>query len=147
MIRKLLIANRGEIAVRIIRACREMGIASVAVYSEADRDALHTKLADEAICIGPGPAAKDSYLSYGTDHQRDDYLWGRCNPSGLWISLGEQSVREVCVEECGITFIGPDCRYHRAAWAISQEATKYDEPCRSARLFRAVKRSGLRRRQ
>ena len=61
MIRKLLIANRGEIAVRIIRACREMGIEAVAVYSEADKESLHTQLADEAICIGPGPSVK-SYL-------------------------------------------------------------------------------------
>ena len=61
MFSRILIANRGEIAVRIIRACREMGISTVAVYSEADRGALHTLLADEAICIGPGPA-KESYL-------------------------------------------------------------------------------------
>ena len=62
MIEKILIANRGEIAVRIIRACREMGIRTVAVYSEADAEALHTKLADEAVCIGPAPSSQ-SYLS------------------------------------------------------------------------------------
>ena len=62
MIRKILIANRGEIAVRIIRACREMGIATVAVYSEVDKNALHVKLADQAVCIGPAPSQK-SYLN------------------------------------------------------------------------------------
>ena len=62
MFDKILIANRGEIAVRIIRACREMGIKTVAVYSEADRDCLHTLLADEAICIGPAPSTQ-SYLN------------------------------------------------------------------------------------
>ena len=63
MIKKLLIANRGEIAVRIIRACREMGIETVAVYSQADREALHVQLADEAYCIGP-TLSKDSYLNF-----------------------------------------------------------------------------------
>ena len=58
MFRKILIANRGEIAVRIIRAARELGIATVAVYSTADKEALHTLLADEAICIGPGKATE-----------------------------------------------------------------------------------------
>lgn len=62
MFSKILIANRGEIAVHIIRACKEMGIATVAVYSQADRDALHVALADESFCIG-GPEAADSYLN------------------------------------------------------------------------------------
>lgn len=61
-IEKLLIANRGEIALRIHRACHEMGIRTVAVHSTADTDAMHVRLADEAVCIGP-PAAKDSYLN------------------------------------------------------------------------------------
>ena len=62
MLKKVLIANRGEIAVRIIRACREMGIRTVAIYSEADKNALHVQLADEAICVGPAPSNK-SYLN------------------------------------------------------------------------------------
>ncbi|MBE0600144.1 MAG: acetyl-CoA carboxylase biotin carboxylase subunit, partial [Firmicutes bacterium] len=62
MFSKILIANRGEIAIRIIRACKEMGVSTVAVFSEADRDALHVSLADESYCIGPAPAAK-SYLN------------------------------------------------------------------------------------
>ena len=62
MFDKILIANRGEIAVRIIRACKEMGIATVAVCSQADREALHVQLADEAVCIGPAPSTQ-SYLN------------------------------------------------------------------------------------
>ena len=62
MIHKVLIANRGEIAVRIIRTCREMGIKTVAVYSTADRDAMHVRMADQSVCIGPPPGA-DSYLN------------------------------------------------------------------------------------
>ncbi len=62
MFEKILIANRGEIALRVLRACRELGIQTVAVHSTADADAMHVKLADESVCIGP-PAAKDSYLN------------------------------------------------------------------------------------
>ena len=105
MFRKILIANRGEIAVRIIRACREMGIATVAVYSEADREALHTQLADEAVCIGPA-AATDSYLNM-------EQILSACiatkadaiHPGFGFLSENSRFV-EMC-EKCNITFIGP----------------------------------------
>ena len=85
MIQKLLIANRGEIAVRIIRACREMGIESVAVYSEADQESLHTQLADEAVCIGPS-ASSESYLNMESIISGDGDRC-RCNSSGIWVSI------------------------------------------------------------
>ena len=105
MIRKLLIANRGEIAVRIIRACREMGIATVAVYSEADEESLHTQLADEAICIGPGPSAQ-SYLNMeqiisATMVSGADAI----HPGYGFLSENSEFARR-CKEE-GIIFIGP----------------------------------------
>ena len=105
MFKKILIANRGEIAVRIIRACREMDIMSVAICSEADKDALHAQLADQTVCIGPAPA-KDSYLdmervlgaamAVGAD---------AIHPGFGFLSENSKFVR-MC-EKCNITFIGP----------------------------------------
>lgn len=104
-IKKVLIANRGEIAVRIIRACKELGIETVAVYSEADKDALHVKLADEAYCIGP-TASKDSYLNY-TNIMSVATLTGvdAIHP-GYGFLAENADFAEIC-RECNITFIGP----------------------------------------
>lgn len=106
MFHKILIANRGEIAVRIIRACRELGIKTVAVYSEADKDALHTQLADESICIGKAEA-KDSYLNMerilsATIASKADAI----HPGFGFLS--ENSKFASLCEKCNITFIGPD---------------------------------------
>ncbi|MCH6266683.1 biotin carboxylase N-terminal domain-containing protein, partial [Neobacillus citreus] len=105
MIKKLLIANRGEIAVRIIRACREMGIESVAVFSEADREALHVQLADEAYCIGP-TSSKDSYLNV-TNIISVAKLTG-CDAihPGYGFLAENADFAELC-RECNITFVGP----------------------------------------
>ena len=105
MFQKILIANRGEIAVRIIRACREMGIKSVAVYSEADREALHTQLADEAICIGKASPA-DSYLNMERILSATIASGAEAIHPGFGFLSENARFAEMC-EKCKIAFIGP----------------------------------------
>lgn len=105
MIKKLLIANRGEIAVRIIRACREMGIESVAVFSEADREALHVQLADEAYCIGP-TLSKDSYLNVTNLISVAKLTACDAIHPGYGFLAENADFAELC-RECNITFVGP----------------------------------------
>ena len=105
MIEKVLIANRGEIAVRIIRACREMGIETVAVYSEADREALHTQLADEAVCIGPA-ASTESYLNMQNIISATLTSGADAIHPGFGFLSENSRFAELC-EQCNITFIGP----------------------------------------
>ena len=105
MFGKILIANRGEIAVRIIRACRELGIQTVAVYSEADRDALHTQLADEAICIGPA-APKDSYLNMERILSATIASKAQAIHPGFGFLSENSKFVEMC-QQCNVTFIGP----------------------------------------
>ncbi len=105
MFTKILVANRGEIAVRIIRACREMGIKTVAVYSEADKDSLHTLLADEAICIGPAPSDK-SYLNMERIISATVAMKAEAIHPGFGFLSENARFAELC-EKCSITFIGP----------------------------------------
>ena len=105
MLKKILIANRGEIAVRIIRACREMGIKTVAVYSEADKTALHTKLADEAICIGPAPSVK-SYLNVKAIIEVACLTGADSIHPGFGFLSENSSFAKMC-DEIGLKFIGP----------------------------------------
>ncbi|MCD8035784.1 MAG: acetyl-CoA carboxylase biotin carboxylase subunit [Clostridiales bacterium] len=113
MIRKLLITNRGEIAVRIIRACREMGIETVAIFSEADRDSLHTQLADEAICIGPGPS-EDSYLNMESIMSATMISGADAIHPGFGFLSENARFAEFC-EKCGVTFVGPSSQVIRRA--------------------------------
>ncbi len=105
MLKKVLIANRGEIAVRIIRACRELGIATVAVYSTADKNALHAKIADEAVCIGP-PQSKDSYLNMREIISACELTGADAIHPGFGFLSENAHFARTC-EKCGITFIGP----------------------------------------
>ena len=105
MFQKILIANRGEIAVRIIRACREMGIKSVAVFSEADREALHTQLADEAICIGKA-SPTDSYLNMERILSATIASGAEAIHPGFGVLSENARFAEMC-EKCKIAFIGP----------------------------------------
>ncbi len=105
MFHKVLIANRGEIAVRIIRACRELGVATVAVFSEADRTALHTQLADEAICIGPANTA-DSYLNIKAILAACEVTGADALHPGFGFLSENAAFARMC-EKCGVAFIGP----------------------------------------
>ncbi len=105
MFRKILIANRGEIAVRVIRACRELGIQSVAVHSEADREALHVQLADEAICIGPAPSV-ESYLNIPHILMAAQITGAEAIHPGYGYLSERSSFAEACALQ-GIKFIGP----------------------------------------
>ena len=105
MFKKILIANRGEIAVRIIRACRELGVRSIAVYSTADRSSLHAQIADEAICIGP-PATKDSYLNMDAIIQAAINMGAEAIHPGFGFLSENAEFARLC-EKNGIVFIGP----------------------------------------
>ncbi|MBF8378712.1 acetyl-CoA carboxylase biotin carboxylase subunit [Alicyclobacillus mali] len=108
MFKRVLVANRGEIAVRVIRACRELGIETVAVYSTADRDALHVRMADEAYCIGPAPA-KMSYLNIPSVMSVATLCGVDAVHPGYGFLSENSDFAEAC-EACGITFIGPSPR-------------------------------------
>ncbi len=116
MIKKVLIANRGEIAVRIIRACKEMDIETVAVYSEADKEALHVQIADEAYCVGP-TLSKDSYLNYTNIMSVATLTESDAIHPGYGFLAENAEFAELC-DECNITFIGP------SSYAIQKMGTK-----------------------
>ncbi len=105
MFRKVLIANRGEIAVRVIMACKDLGIRTVAVYSEADRESLHVRYADEALCIGP-PRSKDSYLNIPSVISAAEVTDVDAIHPGYGFLAEDAGFADVC-HESGITFIGP----------------------------------------
>ncbi|MEE4121366.1 MAG: acetyl-CoA carboxylase biotin carboxylase subunit [Paracoccaceae bacterium] len=111
MFDKILIANRGEIALRVIRACREMGIRSVAVHSTADADAMHVRLADEAVCIGPAPASQ-SYLSVPAIISACEITGAEAIHPGYGF-LSENAAFVQVVEDHGLTFIGPTAAHIR----------------------------------
>lgn len=116
MIKKLLIANRGEIAVRIIRACKELDIETVAVYSEADRESLHVQIADEAYCIGP-TSSKDSYLNFTNIISVATLTGSDAIHPGYGFLAENADFAELC-RDCNITFVGPSPE------AISKMGTK-----------------------
>ena len=106
MINKVLIANRGEIAVRIIRACRELGIRTVAVFSTADRSALHAEIADEAVCIGPAPT-RDSYLNVKAILAACELTGAQAIHPGFGFLSENAEFAHMC-QRCNVVFIGPD---------------------------------------
>src|SRR5690349_21151961 len=124
MFNKVLIANRGEIALRVIRACKELGIRTVAVYSEADIDSLHVQLADEAICIGPAPSA-ESYLKIDRIISAAEIGDVDAIHPGYGFLAENAHFAEIC-ENCNIKFIGPSSATIRAMGekSVAKETVK-----------------------
>ena len=117
MFTKILIANRGEIALRVIRACKEMGIKSVAVHSVADADAMHVRMADESVCIGPNPSSQ-SYLSIPAIVSACEITGAEAIHPGYGF-LSENAAFVQVLEDHGITFIGPP--NISASWATRSQ--------------------------
>ena len=152
MFKKVLIANRGEIALRVIRACREMGLASVAVYSTADADALHVKFADQAVCIGP-PPSRQSYLNIPMIISAAEVTGADAVHPGYGFLSENAEFAEVC-RKCGLTWIGPpadamrlmgDKVRARAAMAAAGVPTLMGSSVLNTedQLFEAAERIGL----
>ena len=108
MFKKVLIANRGEIALRVIRACRELGIATVAVYSEADRESLHVRFADDDVCIGP-PPCRQLYLNIPSIIAAAEITGADAIHPGYGFLAENAEFAEIC-KASNITFIGPSGR-------------------------------------
>lgn len=124
-IRKVLIANRGEIALRVIRACREMGIRTVAVHSTVDEDALHVRFADEAVCIGPGPSPQ-SYLNIPNLIAAAELAGADSVHPGYGFLAERADFAEMC-ERCGLTFIGPKPEHMSLMGDKVQARTRMEE--------------------
>ena len=137
MFNKILIANRGEIALRIIRACRELGIRTVAVYSQADADSLPVRMADEAVCIGPA-ASSQSYLLI----DRILSVAAICDVDAIHPGYGFLSENAYFAEACrkhGITFIGPTPEAMRALGEVTGRTMREDITNRIFERFCVVK--------
>ncbi len=151
MFEKILIANRGEIALRVICACKELGIRTVAVYSEADRHSLHARFADEAICIGPAKSAR-SYLDIPSVISAAEITNAQAIHPGYGFLSENADFAEVC-ETSGLTFIGPKPDVIRSMGDEAAERARRCKPaacrfCRGPREFcrvRKRRRSWLRR--
>ena len=123
MLKKVLIANRGEIAVRIIRACREAGLQCVTVYSTADRTALHAEIADESVCIGP-PSVQDSYLNMNALISACQNTGATALHPGFGFLSESAEFAQLCIDN-GITFIGPSPEWKRPGRSPQRSAIRY----------------------
>ena len=150
MFDKILIANRGEIALRVIRACKEMGVATVAVHSEADNDAMHVRLADESVCIGPAPAAK-SYLNVPSIISAAEITGAQAIHPGYGF-LSENARFAEIVDAHGLTFIGPRPEHIRVmgdkiSAKVMVKSAGISRCCRVPKVRDLDRRRGARRRQ